>query len=597
MLRNLLFIAGLCLLLHIPGKAQLLTPEKSTYSRYDSLRGTITPERAWWNLLKYELSVTPDYEKRSISGDNAITFRALTDGRTMQIDLQEPMQLLSATWNKKALPFTRDSNVIYLHFPKPVKAGSVETVLLKYQGVPRVATRPPWNGGWSWVKDSLGRPWMTVTCEGLGASVWFPCKDHLSDEPDSGVVLHITVPDTLVGVGNGRLREKKDNGNGTTTYTWVVVNPINSYDIIPYIGKYVNWTTTFDGIKGKLDCSFWVLDYNLEKGRREFKQVDTMLHAFEYWMGPYPWYEDSYKLVETQHLGMEHQSAVAYGNHFGNGYLGRDLSAGTAWGLRWDHIIVHESGHEWFGNSITDKDAADMWVHEGFTNYTETLYITYLYGVEAGNDYCIGTRKNVVNDKPIIGTYGVNKEGSGDMYYKGGNMLHMIRQIVGDTAFRGMLHGLQRTFYHQTVTTQQIERYMSGYAHKDLSKIFDQYLRTIRIPVLSYQANGNTIRYRWTNCVTGFNMPIKVYVGGLPEQWITPTTEWQNLQGGTGGVAQQTGVPELKPVVSAVATGGRPRPRGNGPGILLVGASGNGTAGDINLSVDRNFYIAVRKQE
>ena len=596
MSRLFTLVLFLCFFSLLSGHAQLLTPEKDSYSHADSLRGSVGPERAWWNLLKYELQVEPSFDTKSLKGTNAISFVATSDGQTMQIDLQEPMQLTGATWKKKPLKFTREGNVFHLEFPKTVKAGSIETIVLQYQGVPKVAVRPPWGGGWIWNKDEQGRPWMTVADEGLGLSSWLPCKDHLSDEPDSGVVMHIVCSDSLMGIGNGRLRDKHPNGNGTTTYTWVVTNPINSYDIIPYIGKYVNWTSVFEGAKGKLDCSFWVLDYNLEKAKPQFKQADTMLRAFEYWMGPYPFYEDGYKLVEAPHLGMEHQSNVAYGNHFGNGYLGRDLS-GTGWGLKWDFIIVHESGHEWFGNNITDKDAADMWVHEGFTNYTETLYTAYLYGTEAGNDYCIGTRKNVTNDKPIIGVYGVNKEGSGDMYYKGGNMLHMIRQMIGDSAFRGLLHGLQSTFYHKTVTTQEIENYISSYAHRDLSKVFDQYLRTTKIPVLSYQSNGDMISYRWGNCVRGFNMPVKVYVGGLAGQWIYPTDEWQTMKAGTGGQVLETPQLDMKALAPvAQGTGGRPNPRGPGPGILTVGATGNGSGGDGNFSVDRNFYIVVRKQ-
>ena len=596
MSRILTLFFCICFFAYLPGRAQLLTPEKESYSHADSLRGSVGPERAWWNLLKYELTVDPDFAGKSVSGTNMLTFAAVSDGQTMQIDLQEPMELVAASWKKKGLKFTREGNVFHVQLPKVVKAGSVETIVLQYRGVPKVAVRPPWGGGWIWNTDKQGRPWMTVADEGLGLSSWLPCKDHLYDEPDSGVVMHIVCADSLVGIGNGRMRDKKANGNGTTTYTWVVTSPINSYDIIPYIGKYSDWNYGFDGAKGKLDCSFWVLDYNLDSAKRQFRQADTMLRAFEYWMGPYPFYEDGYKLVEAPHLGMEHQSNVAYGNHFANGYLGRDLS-GTGWGLKWDFIIVHESGHEWFGNNITDKDAADMWVHEGFTNYTETLYTTYLYGVEAGNDYCLGTRKNITNDKPIIAPYGVNKEGSGDMYYKGGNMLHMIRQIVGDSAFRGMLHGLQRTFYHKTVTTQEIEEYISTYAHRDLSKVFDQYLRTTKIPVLSYQSSGEVISYRWGNCVKGFNMPVKVYVGGLPAQWIYPTDEWQTMKAGAGGEVLTTPQLDMKALApTANATGGRPNPRGPGPGIITVGAAGNGSGGDGNFSADRNFYIVVRKQ-
>ncbi|HLI92485.1 MAG TPA: M1 family metallopeptidase, partial [Puia sp.] len=592
MSRKLLLLAGFSFLSGLTSQAQLLTPQR-TFTRADTLRGSITPERAWWNLLKYDLQVTPDYNSQTLAGENAITFQAIAPGQMMQIDLQEPMNLLSATWGKKKLSYSREGNVFHLRWPRELKAGDIETVHLKFEGKPRVAVRPPWDGGWIWTKDKEGRPWMTVADEGLGASCWFPCKDHLYDEPDSGVVLSITAPDSLVAIGNGRLREKKDNGNGSTTWTWAVLNPINSYDIIPYIGKYVNWSEEYGGLKGRLDCSFWVLDYNLDKAKPQFKQVDTMLDAFEYWMGPYPFYEDGYKLVEAPHLGMEHQSNVAYGNHFENGYLGHDLS-GTGWGLKWDFIIVHESGHEWFGNSITDKDAADMWVHEGFTNYSETLFTTYMYGVEAGNDYVIGTRKNISNESTIIGTYNVNKEGSGDMYYKSGNMLHMIRQIMGDSAFRGMLHGLQKTFYHQTVTTQQIEDYCSQYAGKDFSKIFDQYLRTTQVPVLTYQSSGDVISYRWVNCVKGFNMPVKVYCGTQPEKWIYPTEDWQTMPAGSSGQILRGAGGQMPPQTRAGQAGHR-SPQGPGPKIEIVGQTGNGSGGDGNLSVDRNFYIIMRK--
>lgn len=592
MSRKLLLLAAFSSFLVLVSQAQLLTPKRE-FTHADTLRGSITPERAWWNLLKYDLSVTPDYNDQTLTGENAITFQAIDAGQVLQIDLQEPMELLGATLGKKKLTYAREGNVYHLRLPKAMKTGDVETVTLRFRGKPRVAVRPPWDGGWIWTKDKQGRPWMTVADEGLGASCWFPCKDHLYDEPDSGVVLRITAPDSLVAIGNGRLRDKKDNGNGTTTWTWAVVNPINSYDIIPYIGKYVNWTEEYKGLKGKLDCSFWVLDYNLDKAKPQFRQVDTMLDAFEYWMGPYPFYEDGYKLVEAPHLGMEHQSNVAYGNHFENGYLGRDLS-GTGWGLKWDFIIVHESGHEWFGNSITDRDAADMWVHEGFTNYSETLFTSYMFGVEAGNDYVIGTRKNITNESPIIGTYNVNKEGSGDMYYKSGNMLHMIRQIMGDSAFRGMLHGLQKTFYHQTVTTKQIEDYMSRYAGKDFSCIFDQYLRTTNIPVLTYQTSGDVISYRWVNCVKGFNMPIRVFVGDASEKWIYPTEDWQTMPAASDGQVLRGAGGQMPPQTRPQQAGHR-IPAGPGPKIEIVGETGNGSGGDGNMSVDRNFYIIMRK--
>jgi len=515
--------------------AQLAAGEKSSFTHADTLRGSITPERAWWNVIRYDISVTPDYEKKSIKGTNAIGFEVLQTGQALQLDLQAPMNIVSIQWRNASLPFKREGNAFHVQFPKALQKGDKESIRVSFEGNPRTAVRPPWDGGWIFTKDRQGRPWMSVACQGLGASVWYPCKDHQSDEPDNGASLSITVPDTLVAVGNGRLKEKVAHKDGTATYSWVVTNPINNYDIIPYIGKYVNWQEEYAGEKGKLDCNYWVLDYNLEKAKAQFKQADTMLHCFEYWLGPYPFYEDGYKLVEAPHLGMEHQSAVAYGNRFENGYLGRDLS-GSGWGLKWDFIIVHESGHEWFGNNITTNDLADMWVHEGFTNYSETLYTTCLYGVEAGNDYCIGTRKNIRNDKPIIGTYGVNAEGSGDMYYKGGNMLHMIRQITGDSAYRTICRGLSAEFYHKTVDSRQVEQYISQHAHKDLSKIFDQYLHTIQVPVLEYRTDGQgQLSYRWSHCVKGFNMPLKVTAGAPAKlQWIQPTEDWQSLAGGNG---------------------------------------------------------------
>jgi aminopeptidase N len=483
--------------------------EKKNFTHQDTLRGAITPERAWWDVLQYDITVQPDYKAKTIKGSSRITCKIVNAGTRMQIDLQQPMQADSFIWNNQRLPAQRNGNVYYITFPQALPAGSRQQIDIIFSGKPREAVRAPWDGGWIWSKDKMGRPWMTVACQGLGASVWYPCKDHQSDEPDNGATLSITVPDSLVAVGNGRLQNKKANGNGTTCWTWKVVNPINNYTIIPYIGKYVTWHEDFPGEKGKLDCDYWVLD-------------------FEYWFGPYPFYEDGYKLVQSPHLGMEHQSAVAYGNGFQNGYLGRDLS-GTGWGSKWDFIIVHESGHEWFANNITTNDIADMWVHEGFTNYSETIYTTCQFGVEAGNEYCIGTRQLIQNDIPVIGPYGVNQEGSGDMYYKGGNLLHTIRQCINnDSAFRTILRGLNSTFYHKTVTSAQIEAWISKQSGIDLSKVFDQYLRTTQIPVLEYEVKGQQVRYRFTNCIKGFTMPLKVTWGNM-QQWIHPAEAWQTL--------------------------------------------------------------------
>lgn len=506
----------------------------SQYTHQDTLRGTINTERAWWDVLHYTISVTPDYGSKTIYGSNRITYKILDQSaKEMQIDLQEPMQIDSVLLGAKKtkLNYQRNGNAFLLNMPAGYP-GSIRTdsIEIYYSGKPRQATNPPWDGGWIWRKDVKGRPWMTVACQGLGASVWYPCKDHQSDEPDNGATLKITVADSLTAVGNGRLKNKVANGNGMTTWTWAVTNPINNYNIIPYIGYYVNWNETYAGLKGQLDCNYWVLDYNLDKSKAQFgRDVKRMLKCFESWFGPYPFYEDSYKLVESPHLGMEHQSAVAYGNQYRNGYLGMDIS-GSGWGREWDYIIVHESGHEWFANNITTKDIADMWVHEGFTTYSEVLFVECQFGKKAADEYCQGLKKTIQNDKPIIGAYGVNKEGSGDMYSKGAYMIHTIRQIINDDkVFRDILRGMNKEFYHQTIGTKDVEDYISRKSGKDLSKVFDQYLRDIRIPVLEYKIENGTLSYRWADCIAGFNMPVKVF-NKDKAIWLKPAEKWQELK-------------------------------------------------------------------
>ncbi|MBL7740108.1 MAG: M1 family metallopeptidase [Chitinophagaceae bacterium] len=503
------------------------------FTQQDTLRGSITPERAWWDVLHYTVNVTPDYTTKTIKGASEIEFKVLKEGHTMQIDLQQPLVVDSIFIYEDMGKFTRipmsnvkrEENVYFIKTPG-YKPGTVNIIVVYYHGKPRQAINPPWDGGWIWKKDEKGNPWMSVACQGLGASVWYPCKDHQSDEPDNGASLTIIAPDTLTAVGNGRLTNKKSNNDGTTSWTWEVKSPINNYNIIPYIGKYAHWHDEYNGEKGKLDLDYWVLDYNLEKAKQQFgRDVKPMLQCFEDWFGPYPFYEDGYKLVESPHLGMEHQSAVAYGNKYMNGYLGRDLS-GSGWGKDWDYIIIHESGHEWFGNNITTNDIADMWVHEGFTNYSEPLFVECKYGKKAADEYCQGLRRNIDNDKPVIGPYGVNKEGSGDMYAKGANLLHTIRQIIGDAKFKEILRGLNKDFYHKTTSSKEVEACFSKRSGKDLSKIFHQYLRTVKIPVLEYKIKGSSFSYRWTNCVKGFNMPLRISSGGT-ERWISPKEEWQ----------------------------------------------------------------------
>ena len=511
-----------------------LLAQKKSFTHADTLRGSITPERAWWDVQRYDVKVTPDFLRKTITGENQINYSVTRNNSNtpMQIDLQQPLAIDSVKLNNTtSLPFANEGNVWYLIMP-PQKKGTSHTLQLFYSGKVHEAIRPPWDGGWIWAKDSLGRPWMTVACQGLGASVWYPCKDHQSDEPDKGASLTMTVPDTLTAIANGRIQFKKDNGNGTVTTKWAVVNAISNYCLIPYIGKYVNFSEVFNGEKGKLDVNYWVLDYNLESAKTYMPgQVHKMLTAFEYWFGPYPFYEDGYQLIDASHSGMEHQSAVSYGNGYKFGYRGRDPS-GFGWGLKFDFIIIHESGHEWFGNNITTKDLADMWVHEGFTNYSETLFTDYHFGKKAGNEYNFGIRKGIKNEMPVIPAYNVNAQGSGDMYPKAGNMLHAIRHSLdNDVLFRNILRGLNKKFYHQTVTTQQVEKYISQQAGFNYSKVFDQYLRNTEIPVLEYyfSKDQHTFNYRYTHCIDGFNLPLALS-NEQAKVRIAPSGKWQQYK-------------------------------------------------------------------
>ena len=496
----------------LTANSQLLV-NKEKFTAADTLRGSLNPQRTWWNVLRYDLTVQPDFTTRTIRGKNTILFSFVEPVQTMQIDLQVPMQIDSIIWNTEKptpLSFSRQGNIALVTWPVIPENIKETSITLYFSGKPVIAVRPPWDGGWIWTRDENGNPWMSVACQGLGASVWYPCKDHQSDEPDRGASVSMIIPENLKGVANGRLIQEKPYAPGTKLVTWEVKNPINSYNLVPYIGKYVNFTDTLQGEKGVLDLSYWVLENHLSEAREQFKQSKTMLRAFEYWMGPYPFYDDSYKLVESPHLGMEHQSAVAYGNKFINGYLGMDLSE-TGWGLKWDYIIIHESGHEWFANNITSKDIADMWIHEGFTTYSETLYTEYWYGKQAGNEYNYGLRKGIENKEVVVGPYGVNKEGSGDMYPKVANMLHTLRHSLHDDArFRKYLRDLNQTYYHCMVTYADIEQFTRKYWGRSVTPIFQQYLKTTQIPKLklAIAADEKTLYYRWDNCVSGFDLPI-----------------------------------------------------------------------------------------
>ena len=517
------YLSIFCLLILIGNFAYT----QKAFTHQDTLRGSITEERAWWDVVYYHLNVNVNIQNKTLSGRNLIRYKVLNQHQILQIELQQPLTISRVLQDGKALTFQQDGYSYFITLLKKQTVGSINELTVFYEGKPQESKNPPWSGGLTWEKDSAGNDWVVTTSQGDGASLWWPNKDHAYDEPDS-MQISITAPKHLTAIANGKLKGIVNNPT-SKTYHWMVSNPINNYGVNMNIGNYVHYGETYQGLKGNLNCSYYVLEGNLIKAKKQFKEVPKMLAAFEHWFGPYPFYEDGYKLVEVPYAGMEHQSSVTYGNGFENGYLGKDVS-GTGWGMKFDFIIVHESGHEWFANSITHQDVADMWIHESFTSHAESLFLAYYFGEQACNAYVIGTRKNILNDKPIIGTYNVHNEGSADMYYKGSNVLHMLRKLVDDDAkWRSILSGLNQTFYHQTVTSKQIEDYLSEHTGLNLTPFFDQYLRTVKIPVLAYKIKDDEMKYCYQHVVSGFDFPVKIKVA-KKTTWIYPKTEWQTLK-------------------------------------------------------------------
>ncbi len=509
------------IVLNMPSKA---IGQHKVFTRADTLRGSITPERAWWDLTYYHLNIEVFPETKSIKGENRVQYRVDKPHQVLQIDLQEPLRITAVTQDEIALHFKKEGAAYFIQLAKEQQVGQIEQLSIHYEGIPQEAERPPWDGGITWSKDKNGNHFIASSNQGIGSSIWWPSKDHPADEVDS-MLISVKVPKGLMNVSNGRLRQVDEHDEGNT-FHWFVSNPINDYGVNINIGDYVHFGEKYMGEEGMLDMDYYVLSYNLEKAKGQFKDAARMMEAFEHWFGPYPFYEDSYKLVEAPYLGMEHQSSVTYGNGFENGYLGRDLSE-TGWGMKFDFIIIHESGHEWFANSITYTDIADMWIHESFTNYSESLFLDYHYGKEAGQEYVRGTRPKIENKLPIIGRYSVNHRGSADMYYKGGNILNTLREIIqNDDKWRDILRGMNKEFFHQNVSSAQVENFLSQQSGLDLTAFFHQYLRHPSLPVLEYYFfDENTLRFRWVNCIPSFDMPVDLLLTNERIR-IYPTTKW-----------------------------------------------------------------------
>jgi aminopeptidase N len=500
------------------------------FTRADSLRGTLSPLRSSYDINYYHLDIRVDIDNKFIDGSNTFRFTATDDIQRLQFDLFENLSIEKVIWHGNELSFDREFNAVFIDFPDPIKKGSSDEFTVYYKGHPTIAKRAPWEGGFTFAHDREGRPWVGVSCQGFGASSWWPVKDHQADEVDS-MLISVSVPEGLMNVSNGRLRSTEVLDNGYTRYNWFISYPINNYNVTLNIAAYEHFSDQYQGENGLLTLDYYVLKENLGKAKKQFgRNVSPMLKAFENWFGPYPFYRDGFKLVEAPYLGMEHQSAIAYGNNYLNGYRGKDLS-GTGLGLKWDYIIVHEAAHEWFGNNITSKDIADMWIHEAFTMYAEGLFLESLAGKKAGADYIKGVGRNIRNDAPIIGPYGVNKEGSSDMYYKGARLVHIIRTIIDDDdQWRAILRGLNKEFGLKTTTTEEVVAYINRMSGKDLSKIFDQYLRYAAIPILEYKTSGDETSYRWKADVPDFDMSLRIS-DGKGYQWIRPSTDkWQKIK-------------------------------------------------------------------
>lgn len=519
------YLLAILALISVNSVFSQLLEQKKTFTRADTLRGSLRPERTCYDVTFYELKVKVDTINKSISGSSEIFFKALTDIRVMQVDLLDSFAIDNISYKGTTLYYTREFNAIFIALLNPIPAGTEGSILIKYHGTPIKAKHAPWDGGFVWRHDRNGKLFVGVACEGLGASSWWPCKDHLSDEPDNGIRIITTVPRGLKCVANGQDMGQKDSG-AWSTFTYLVTYPINTYNVSINIGDYVHFEDEYVSEDGdKLKLNYDVLSYNLDKAKEQFKQVKPMMKIYEKYLGKYPFWRDGYRLVETSYLGMEHQSDIAYGNHYRTGYDGTDYSR---IGLTFDYIIIHESGHEWWGNSVSASDMADMWIHESFCTYTESIYVQEMYGKDTALLYINAKKPTISNRAPIQGqVLGVNEEGSNEMYSKGALMLNTIRTVVNnDPLWWQIIKGTCDTAFKYKVTNaDSIINYFSLKSGKDLRPIFYQYLKYASIPRLAYTLKKQKGRkyeliYFWLTDVKNFSMPIQITSDGGKTEWI-----------------------------------------------------------------------------
>lgn len=500
-----------------------LCGEAQKFTLRDTLQGGIRPERSFYNVLHYDLKVRLSIEEQSILGKNHIAFEVTQPTKRIQIDLFENLAVDSIYLASKIgiSKIERLYDAIFIELDKMLPQKKRDTLIIRYSGKPKKAKNAPWDGGMVWRKDTNGNPFVGVAVQGTGASLWYPCKDMQADEPDNGATITIEVPEDLTAVSNGKLISITKTANNYRAWKWQVKNPINNYNITLNVAKY-------SVIEDKLDdltLTYYVLDYNKEKAQKHFEEVKPMLACFQEKFGAYPFVEDGYKLVETPYLGMEHQSAVAYGNHYNKGYMGGDLSE-TGIGLLFDYILIHETGHEWFGNSITSFDIADMWIHEGFTTYSESVYVECRWGYEKAMEYINGQKKRVTNFKPIIGTFGVNhKSGNSDMYYKGALFINTLRHILNnDQQWWALLKKFHQTYRHKIINHQEVISFFCQEMKQDVSAVFRQYLTVAELPKLIIKTSKRKITLHWETKEPNFAMPIEIYTGNTWKRILLSST-------------------------------------------------------------------------
>ena len=510
-----------------PANPQRAAPaEPSTLrapTRADILRGEYGRYRANNDLLSYDLDVRVDPQKKSISGVNTIRFKMLDDDTRIQLDLYANLTVEKILLGTTPLKYERELNTVWVDFPETLRAGRTYAIAFHYSGMPREQGR---FGGMAFATDPSGRPWITTACEGQGASIWWPNKDQWRDEVER-MDLSVAIPSDLVDVSNGRFAGKTDLGDGYTRWDWQIQYPINSYNVSLNIGAYEH----FGDRLGDLPLDFYVLPGSLEKAKRQFAQVRPMLEAFQKYFGEYPFGKDGYKLIEVPYSGMEHQTAVTYGNRFANGYLERDWT-GVGVSMKFDFIIVHESGHEWFGNAVSAADVSDMWIHEGWTTYLEGLYVEHLFGYDDALKYVNGYKSKVRNREPIVTQRGIHREPPADQYFKGALMLHTLRSVVNDDArWWKLVRDTYQRFKYRNIMTEDLVQFFNAQLGRDLTPIFNQYLRRADIPTLElvFNESDRTVAYRWRADERDFNMPIRV---GARAKWqtIAPSTGWKTMK-------------------------------------------------------------------